>query len=59
MKVFMYLVFLVLYAVVTFLGLGPVFLADGSQQERMMTLAVVILIYVIITALFIRWRRKR
>lgn len=43
------LIFIGLYALVAFFGLGPVLLADGSNQERMLTLAVVILIFVLLT----------
>jgi membrane protein DedA with SNARE-associated domain len=57
MKGFMYLLFVLLYAGVTFFGLGPVLFADGSMQERMITLAVVIVIYVVLTVLLVAWRR--
>ncbi len=49
MKRVLYLIFILLYLAVTLFGLGPVLLADGTMQERMMTLAVVLLLYVIIT----------
>lgn len=54
-----YAIFIFLYLGVTFFGLGPVLYADGSTQERMITLGIVILIYVILTALFLKWRRKK
>jgi hypothetical protein len=57
MKGFMYTLFVLLYAGVTFFGLGPVLFADGSMQERMITLAVVILIYAVLTVLLVVWRR--
>jgi hypothetical protein len=41
--------FLILYILVTFFGMGPVLLADGSLQERVLTLAIVLLLYVGIT----------
>ncbi len=59
MKWLVNLLFIVLYLAVTFFGLGPVLMADGSTQERMLTLAVVILIYVVLTVLFLQWRKKR
>jgi len=49
-----------LYVLVTLFGLGPVLLADGSMNERMLTLAVVILLYIGITAILaIAWRKGR
>lgn len=59
MKWVIYAVFIVLYLGVTFFGIGPVLLADGSTQERMITLGVVILIYVILTVILIKWRSRR
>lgn len=52
MKVLVYLIFIILYLLVTFFGLGPVMLADGSDTERTITLAVVIAIYIVITVVF-------
>lgn len=56
MKYFIYLVFIVLYAGVTFFGLGPVLLADGTLQERFLTLGIVILTYITLTGLLIWYR---
>jgi VIT1/CCC1 family predicted Fe2+/Mn2+ transporter len=36
------------FILVTFFGLGPVLLADGSLNERILTLVVVILIYLLL-----------
>ncbi|CAH1190149.1 hypothetical protein PAECIP111892_00030 [Paenibacillus auburnensis] len=49
MKWLLYILFALLYLIVTFFGLGPVLFADGSTTERMVTLVVVLLIYVLIT----------
>lgn len=49
LKWLVYLFFAALYVLVTFFGIGPVLLADGSDQERMITLIIVLLIYVVIT----------
>ncbi|MBP1934285.1 DUF6954 family protein [Ammoniphilus resinae] len=46
------LVFVILYGLVTFFGLGPVLLADGTFPERLMTLALVIGVYGVITYIF-------
>lgn len=54
-----YFIFIVLYLGVTFFGLGPVLLADGSTEERIITLVLVILIYVLLTGLLLYWRKKR
>ena len=49
MKWLVYILFFILYALVTFFGIGPVLLADGSVRERIMTLIIVLLIYVALT----------
>ncbi|WNS46216.1 DUF6954 family protein [Paenibacillus sp. MMS20-IR301] len=49
MRWMIYIGFAVLYLLTTLYGLGPVLLADGSFRERMLTLAVVLLIYAGIT----------
>ncbi|KUO53513.1 MAG: hypothetical protein APF76_11935 [Desulfitibacter sp. BRH_c19] len=41
--------FALLYILVTFFGIGPVLLADGSMQERVITLVIIIIIYVLLT----------
>jgi len=51
MKMLVWTVAVVFYALVTFFGLGPVLLADGTTGERLWTLAVVVLIYAAITVL--------
>ncbi|MBM7659584.1 cbb3-type cytochrome oxidase subunit 3 [Bacillus mesophilus] len=52
MKWVIILTFTIIYLLITFFGLGPVLLADGSIQERVITLAVVLLLYVIITIIY-------
>ncbi|AIQ46378.1 hypothetical protein R70723_11200 [Paenibacillus sp. FSL R7-0273] len=49
MKRLLYTLFGLLYALVTFFGIGPVLFADGAPAERVMTLAAVLLIYVLLT----------
>lgn len=44
--------FLAAFLLVTFLGIGPVLLADGSMEERLFTLLVVLLILAGILVLF-------
>lgn len=57
-KMLLYVIVILLYALVTFFGLGPVLLADGTMNERMITLAVVIIIYVVITIIFRKLLKK-
>ncbi|MFD1735585.1 DUF6954 family protein [Bacillus salitolerans] len=49
MKWFLYILFVFLYILVTFFGLGPVLLADGSIHERMVTVVAIILLYIILS----------
>lgn len=49
MKWFIYIFFIILFLLVTFFGLGPVLMADGSTSERMLTLAIVLLAYILLT----------
>ncbi|MBM7551166.1 DUF6954 family protein [Thalassobacillus pellis] len=58
MKVFIYAIFIAGYAAITFFGLGPVIFADGSKQERMLTLVVVAILYNLLTFLFIKWKKR-
>ncbi|WP_312649214.1 DUF6954 family protein [Proteiniclasticum sp.] len=52
------LLFTAVFLLITFFGIGPVLLADGSDKERMLTLLVVLLIYAVWFYLFMLWRRK-
>ena len=51
MKWLIYTIFIILYLLVTFFGLGPVLFADGSNLERIITLAIVLIIYLLLTIL--------
>ncbi|WP_027629900.1 DUF6954 family protein [Ruminiclostridium cellobioparum] len=48
MKTVFYIFMGAVFILVTFFGLGPVLLADGSLNERILTLVVVILIYLLL-----------
>ncbi|MEH7414693.1 hypothetical protein V7266_05340 [Neobacillus drentensis] len=48
MKIFLHSFFIIFLALVTFFGVGPILLADGSVQERLWTAAIVIVLYLII-----------
>lgn len=52
MKWLIYTVFIIMYLLVTFFGLGPVLLADGTATERAITLLIVIAIYILLTIVF-------
>ncbi len=58
-KKIIYLVFVILYGTVTFFGLGPVMFADGSTTERVYTLIIVIILYVVISFAFQWFLRKK
>jgi uncharacterized BrkB/YihY/UPF0761 family membrane protein len=58
MKLFLYIIFIIIYLLVTFFGLGPVIFADGSSSERIITLLAVIAVYIIVTLIF-RWLLRR
>lgn len=47
LKVIGHIVFICLFLLITFFGIGPVVFADGSMKERIITLIIVILIYVV------------
>ena len=49
MKWLIYIVFIMLYLLVTFFGLGPVVFADGSNLERIITFAFVLVVYLFLT----------
>ena len=58
MKFLIYTIFIVLFLLVTFFGIGPVLFADGTVQERLITLAIVLVIYLVL-ALAFRFLIKR
>jgi uncharacterized membrane protein len=57
MKALLYTIISIAYMLVTFFGLGPVLLADGGRTERIITLIVVILLYLLLTAITIYLRK--
>ena len=57
-KVIVDIVFVALFLLITFFGIGPVLFADGSDRERLITFLVVLLIYAIWFILLTLWRRK-
>lgn len=48
MKYLLHAFFIILIALVTFFGLGPVLLADGSVRERVLTSIVLVIIYALL-----------
>lgn len=42
-----YVIFTILFILISFFGLGPVLMADGQTGERILTLIIVLIIYVI------------
>jgi hypothetical protein len=53
-----YVCLAVVSLLVTFFGIGPVVFADGGMGERVLTLAVVIVIYIVIGVVFIRIKNQ-
>jgi hypothetical protein len=58
MKWLIYFIFIILYLGVTFFGLGPVLLADGVIEERIMTFFIVLVIYLALTGLLLFWKKS-
>ncbi|MDF2986297.1 MAG: hypothetical protein K0R50_1807 [Eubacterium sp.] len=58
MKGIFYTLMGVVFALVTFFGLGPVLFADGTMNERILTLVVVILIYLLLGWITLGYMRK-
>ncbi|MCL6570190.1 MAG: hypothetical protein K6T88_00710 [Bacillus sp. (in: Bacteria)] len=62
MKVLIHVLFIILLALVTFFGVGPVFFADGFLAERLWTVAIVVGIYIVVAFIYrkaIYWANKR
>lgn len=62
MKKILQFLIIILFLLVSFFGIGPVLIADGSMQERLITLGVVVLIYIVLIWLFrlvSRWRLNK
>jgi len=58
MKIFLNIIIIIALVAVTFFGLGPVLLADGSKTERLLTLLVVLALYFLLV-LALKWVKKR
>lgn len=52
---------IILLLLVTFFGLGPVILADGSDSERIYTAVIVVFIYLLLFAImfYVNKRKKK
>ena len=58
MRILIHIIFIILLSLVTFFGIGPVLFADGVMSERLLTLAIVIVIYLILIVLYRMILRK-
>jgi uncharacterized membrane protein len=58
MRIVMYSIAIIAFLLVTFFGLGPVLLADGTRSERIVTLIVVILLYLPIGGFVLRIKKQ-
>ncbi|HWO78229.1 MAG TPA: hypothetical protein VNM69_20370 [Bacillus sp. (in: firmicutes)] len=56
-KWWLWLLFVPVYLLITYFGLGPVLLADGTAGERILTLFVVLGIYAVVTWIFLYLRK--
>lgn len=58
MRTIVHIIFIILFLLVTFFGIGPVLMADGTDRERIITLIVVLFIYAIWFLLYRYFIRK-
>ncbi|MDR7073963.1 DUF6954 family protein [Fictibacillus barbaricus] len=58
MKIILRIMFSIAFLLVAFFGLGPVLFADGTAGERIVTLVVVIMIFILLYILY-KWAIKK
>ncbi|NLY85294.1 MAG: hypothetical protein GX077_02950 [Tissierellia bacterium] len=58
MKIIGHIIFIILFLLISFFGIGPVLMADGTSEERILTLIIVLLIYGIWFLLYRYFIRK-
>ena len=58
MKLLVHVIFIILILLVTYFGIGPILMADGALSERLFTLVIVVVIYVILIGLYRMILRK-
>ncbi|MCQ4925372.1 hypothetical protein NE686_19870 [Tissierella carlieri] len=58
LKVIGHIAFIILFLFISFFGIGPVIFADGTMNERIMNLLIIILAYVILIWLYRIFIRK-
>jgi hypothetical protein len=58
MRKWWYVLFVPIYLLITFLGLGPVLFADGPTSERLITFLVVVCLYLVVT-IILRYLLKK
>lgn len=58
MKIIGHIIFIILFLLITFFGIGPILMADGTSKERIITLVIVLFIYVIWFLLYRYFIRK-
>jgi len=59
MKILAYIIIFLLFILITFFGLGPVIFADGSMIERVITLIIVLLLYLLLGWITIRFMKHQ
>lgn len=58
MKIVFYIIIAIIFIAVTFFGLGPVIFADGKMSERILTLGLVIVLYLMLGYVTVRISKK-
>jgi hypothetical protein len=58
-KRFLYLIIGIAFILITFFGVGPILLADGSIAERLGTLLVVAILYLLLAWIVVKIRKGR
>ena len=58
-KGWLWILFVSVYLLITFLGLGPVLMADGTSGERILTLLVVLGLYAAVTWFFYNLHKRK
>ena len=57
-KVILYALFFLAIALISYFGLGPILLADGTSSKSTLTLVIVLGIYLVVIITFLAIRRS-
>lgn len=59
MKILFYIIMSIAFLLVTFFGIGPVVFADGPVSERIITLVIVLVIYILLGWITIHFTKRQ